>query len=159
MRSLVSMVAFVSLLLAFTSVPARADGKSARAYNTLGESVGLVGYDPVSYFSEGGGKPQKGSIKISLEHDGVTYRFASDEHLAAFKKSPEKYLPQYGGWCAWAVAELGKRVDVDPLSYEIRSGKLYVFYRDPGLDTRPLWTPKAEELIRKADSKWPALAK
>lgn len=159
MRSLIRMAALVALMLAFTSVPSLAKGKSAHAYNTLGESVGLVGYDPVSYFPEGGGKPQKGSIKISIEHDGVTYRFASDEHLAAFKRSPEKYLPQYGGWCAWAIAELGKRVDVDPLSYEIRNGKLYVFYRDPGLDTRPMWTPKADEFISKADSKWPALAK
>lgn len=146
-------------MFALPTLPSQAAAKPAHAYNTLGESIGLVGYDPVSYFPEGGGKPEKGSIKIALEHDGVTYRFASEEHLQLFKSGPEKYLPQYGGWCAWAVAELGKRVDVDPLSYEVRNHKLYVFYRDPGLDTRLLWTPKAAELIGKADSKWPVLAK
>jgi len=158
MRSIIRIVAPLVVTMALAA-PSSAKGKSQHAYNTLGEGVGLVGYDPVSYFPEGGGKPQKGSIKISVEHDGVSYRFASAEHLAEFKKNPEKFLPQYGGWCAWAVAELGKRVDVDPLSYEIRDGKLYVFYRDPGLDTRAMWAPKADELIGKADAKWPSLAR
>lgn len=150
-------LAALALMLGMASTAKAKEG--AHAHDTLGEGVGLSGWDPVSYFPDGGGKPVKGSIKISLEHHGVTYRFASEEHLRAFKQAPEKFLPQYGGWCAWAVAELGKRVDVDPLSYEIHDGKLYLFYRDPGLDTRALWAPKADELIRRGDGKWPALAK
>lgn len=118
----------MAALLSLAGGPALAKDKAKgssmhgmHANNTLGEGIGLVGYDPVSYFPEGGGAPQKGSIKIAVEHAGVTYRFASQEHLSAFKQSPEKYLPQYGGWCAWAVAELGARVDVDPLSYHLPS--------------------------------------
>lgn len=156
MRALTTIFAMTTV---FSLAAGSALARGPHANNTLGEHIGLVGYDPVSYFPEGGGTPQKGSIKIATDHDGVTYRFASPEHLAAFKKNPEKYLPQYGGWCAWAVSELGQRVDVDPLSYRIRNGKLYLFYRDPGLDTRAMWDPKADEMIGKADAKWPALAK
>ncbi len=132
---------------------------SHRAFNLLGEAVGLVGYDPVSYFPEGGSKPLKGLISISTEYVGVTYRFATEEHKAAFLKNPSKYVPAYGGWCAWAVGQLGKRVDVDPQSYLLRNGRLLVFYRDPSLDTRAMFLENPEELYRKAEANWPALAK
>ena len=135
-----------------------AESPSHRRFNLLGENVGLAGFDPVSYFPDGGGVPQKGLIKLAEEHEGVTYRFASAEHRAAFKKTPEKYLPQYGGWCAWAVGAIGKRVDIDPQSYDIRNGKLYVFYRDPQLDARDLWLKEPDALAVKAEAKWPELA-
>jgi len=127
--------------------------------NLLGERIGVVGYDPVSYFPEGGGRPQKGLITISTEHSGVVYRFRTKENQAAFQANPEKYLPAYGGWCAWAVAELGKRVDVDPESFEIRDGRLLLFYRDPQLDTRAQWRKNPEQLAKKAEANWPGLAK
>ncbi len=123
--------------------------------NLSGESLGISGYDPVSYFPEGGGKPQKGLIKLSETYQGVTYRFRTPEHLDAFKANPAKYVPAYGGWCAWAVAELNKRVDVDPLSYEIQNGRLLLFYRDPELDTRAMWTKAPADLHKKAEKNWP----
>jgi hypothetical protein len=138
---------------------AAAPEPSHRAFNLLGEAVGLVGYDPVSYFPEGGSKPVKGLISISAAHEGVTYRFATEQHKAAFLKSPSKYVPAYGGWCAWAVAELGKRVDVDPESYLIQNGRLLVFYRDPSLDTRAKFLENPDGLIRRAEANWPALAR
>ena len=134
-------------------------GGEKMKHNTTGESVGLMGFDPVSYHPEGGSRPQRGSIKISLEHEGVTYRFVSQANLQTFQKKPEKYVPAYGGWCAWAVAELGKRVDIDPLSYELREGRLYVFYKEPGLDTRELWKADPDGFVRKAAAKWPALSR
>src|SRR5262249_25953168 len=119
------------LVAAASALPRAAAAEASRnAHNLLGESVGLVGYDPVSYFPEGGGKPAKGLISISSELDGVTYRFATEAHKAAFLKNPVKYVPAFGGWCTWAVAELGKRVDVDPESYVVKDGRLLVFYRD-----------------------------
>ena len=127
-------------------------------YNLSGESIGISGYDPVAYFSEGGGKPSKGSIEIASQYKGVTYRFISDEHKTKFDTNPEKYLPLYGGWCAWAVGELGKRVDVDPESFEIRDGKLYLFYRDTQLDTRALWLKDTNNLIEKATLNWKKLS-
>lgn len=137
--------------LAFAGDPSR------RAFNLTGENVGIVGYDPVSYFPEGGSKPTKGSIEISREYEGVTYRFASDAHRALFAKSPQRYVPAYGGWCAWAVGALGKRVDVDPEAFEIHDGRLLLFYRDPGIDARALWQKEPEALYRKAEANWPGL--
>ncbi|HSE43514.1 MAG TPA: YHS domain-containing (seleno)protein [Acidobacteriota bacterium] len=127
-------------------------------YNLSGEYIGISGYDPVAYFPEGGGKPAKGSIKIASQYKGVTYRFISDEHKTKFDTNPEKYLPLYGGWCAWAVGELGKRVDVDPESFEIRDGKLYLFYRDTQLETRALWLKDTHNLIEKATLNWKKLS-
>jgi hypothetical protein len=143
------------------ALPVRAASAEAshRSHNLLGESVGLVGYDPVSYFPEGGGRPAKGLISISAEHDGVTYRFTTEEHKAAFLKNPTKYLPAFGGWCTWAVAELGKRVDIDPESYLVKNGRLLVFYRDPALDTRAMFLTNADALLKKAEANWPALEK
>ena len=128
-------------------------------FNLLGESVGAAAYDPVSYFPEGGGKPQKGLISVSIEQDGVTYRFASEENKARFQKNPARFVPQYGGWCAWAVAEINKRVEVDPESFAIKDGKLYLFFKDAKLDTRAMWAPKSADMIQKAEANWPALMK
>jgi hypothetical protein len=131
---------------------------SHRSYNLIGESVGLVGFDPVSYFPEGGGRPARGLISISVEHEGVTYRFATQAHKAAFVKNPAKYAPAFGGWCAWAMGELGKRVDVDPESFVVKNGRLLVFYRDPSLDARAKFLEDPDVLLKKADANWPALA-
>jgi hypothetical protein len=123
-------------------------------HNLLGDSIGVSGYDPVSYFPEGGGKAQKGLIRLAFQHKDVTYRFATQENLDRFKSNPGKYLPAFGGWCAWAVGELGKKVDVDPESFEVRDGRLYLFYRDRELDTRGLWQQNPGELLRKAEANW-----
>ena len=136
-----SAVIALGLLLALADAgTARAQENAGqhRRFNLMGESVGVAAYDPVSYFPEGGGKPEKGLIKLAYQHQGVTYRFVSQEHLGRFKANPERYLPRFGGWCAWAVGELGKRVDVNPESFLIRDGHLYLFYRDKELDTRAL---------------------
>jgi len=152
------MMGTLAVLGLSVAVAVGMESPSQHRFNLLGEHIGVAGYDPVSYFPEGGGGPQRGTFKIAEEYQGVTYRFASEEHRAAFKKDPERYLPQYGGWCAWAVGAIGKRVDVDPESYELRDGKLYLFYRDPQLDAHDLWLKEPAELARKADAKWPALA-
>jgi YHS domain-containing protein len=128
-------------------------------YNLMGESIGLVGYDPVSYFIEGGGRPQKGLFKLSYEYDGVTYRFATQQNLDLFKAEPTKYLPQYGGWCTWSLGALNKRADIDPECYVVRDGRLYLFYRDAALDTRELWLKDSESLLQKAKANWPKLSK
>src|SRR4051812_38028092 len=84
------------------------------------DGVALKGYDPVSYF--GTDKPSPGDPKITTQYQGVTYRFASDENRNKFVAEPTKYLPEYGGWCAKAVADK-KKVDIDPLSYKVTNGR------------------------------------
>jgi len=152
--------AALALAASFAVLAVSASGQAAqhRRVNLMGEAVALVAYDPVSYFPEGGGKPQRGLIGISTILDGVTYRFASEANKKLFLTDPAKYQPAYGGWCAWAVGALGKRVDVDPESYVFRDGKLYLFYRDAQLDTRALWLKDEQNLSRKAEANWPSLA-
>lgn len=150
----------IGLVIGSVSVSSKAIAQSADSnVMKMGENVGLVGYDPVSYFPDGGSKPAKGFVLRSHDHKGVTYRFASDVNLAKFKATPEKYLPQFGGWCAWALAKLDKKVDIDPESYLVTDGKLYVFYNHKELDTRADWIKNAEDFLPKAKANWSKVVK
>lgn len=145
----------IGFLFSFASISAEANADKM----LLGINVGLVGYDPVSYFPEGGSKPQKGFVLRNYTYKEVVYRFSNDTNLAKFKASPDKFLPQYGGWCAWAIAKLNQKVDVDPESYVIRDGKLYLFYNHKELNTRADWLANVEDFLPKGNSNWAKLIK
>jgi YHS domain-containing protein len=111
----------------------------------------IRGYDPVAYFTEG--RPVEGSSDHELDWNGATWRFASAENKATFEADPEAYAPQYGGYCAWAVAE-GKTASVDPTQWRIVDGKLYLNY-DESVQKR--WLADIPGFIAKADANWPAV--
>lgn len=138
-------------LLAFV---AQADTSSQRQkhYNLKG-NLALKGYDPVSYFS---GKPKKGSANHIHTVNGVTYHFSSTENLKKFKSNPFKYEPQYGGWCAYAFAIKAGKVKINPKSYKIINGKLYLFYKTAlGGDTLKKWNKNNDEAqLEVAESEW-----
>ncbi|MBO0322671.1 hypothetical protein J0X14_10215 [Muricauda sp. CAU 1633] len=120
-------------------------------YNTK-RGYAANGYDVVSYFE---GKPQEGLKEISTKYDGINYKFSNQEHLAEFKANPEKYIPQYGGYCAYAVAVSSKKVSINPETYEIKDGKLYLFYNAGRTNTLELWRNEStNELRAKADMNW-----
>jgi YHS domain-containing protein len=124
------------------------------AQNNYNLKKGAVanGYDVVAYFNN---KSLKGSKKITTKYDNVTFRFSSEKNLEAFKKEPQKYIPQYGGYCAYAIAKNGEKVSIDPKTFEIKNGKLYLFYNSWGTNTLKLWLKeKPEELQKKADRNW-----
>lgn len=125
---------------------------TAATLNLLGPGVGVEGFDPVSYWPEGGGKPKQGTIKLTYMHEGVAYRFANEQNLATFKTNPSHFLPQYGGYCAWALGAINQRVDVNPNHFVIRDGKLYLFFSDANVVTRDLWKKDATALVEKADA-------
>ncbi len=129
-----------------------AKAPTAATMNLLGPGVGVEGFDPVSYWPEGGSKPQQGTIKLTYVHEGVAYRFANEKNLATFKTNPSHYLPQYGGYCAWALGAINQRVDVNPHHFVIRDGKLYLFFSDANVVTRDLWKKDAAALVEKADA-------
>ncbi len=132
-------------LISFTMVAQKTD-----YYEKKG--VAIEGYDVVAYFD---GNAKKGAKELSAMHDGTKFLFSSEENLKRFKQNPENYLPQYGGYCAYAVALKGKKVKVDPKTYEIRDGKLYLFYNAWGTNTLTLWQEEgAETLKEKADANW-----
>jgi YHS domain-containing protein len=114
--------------------------------------LALEGYDPVSYFA---GKPVKGDAKFETTVAGVQYRFATPENLARFKANPSAYLPQYGGYCAWAVSH-GYTAKGDPTAWKIVNGKLYLNY-DQNVQKR--WAADIPGYIAKGDQNWPQVLK
>ncbi|SFB91142.1 YHS domain-containing protein [Flagellimonas taeanensis] len=110
------------------------------------------GYDVVSYFS---GKAHEGFKVYTTEYDGVKYKFESQSNMEKFMAEPTRYLPEYGGYCAYAVAVSGKKVRVDPETFEIRQGKLYLFYNAGNTNTLDLWLKESPNVLKtKADENW-----
>ena len=117
------------------------------------EGIGLKGYDPVAYFTNG--VPTKGLEQYSFAWKGVTYRFESAENLDRFKADPAKYLPQYGGYCAYAMS-LDRIADIDPSRWAIVNGKLYL---NNGFVAEKLWSFNKSGNIVSADRNWPLYPK
>ncbi len=113
--------------------------------------LALSGYDPVAYFEVGA--PVAGSSQFQLEWRGATWRFSSAEHLALFRADPERYAPQYGGYCAWAVAN-GDTASSDPEAWKIVDGKLYLNYSRA---IQEKWQSDVPGNIRRGDAHWPRL--
>ena len=124
---------------------------AVKMVNSTFFGVAINGYDPVAYFTQS--KPMKGDSEYSYTWKDAKWRFASKEHLELFKASPEKYAPQYGGYCAWAVSQ-GYTAKIDPDAWTIHNGKLYLNF---SLDVRAQWLEDMEENIRKADKNWPEI--
>lgn len=116
--------------------------------NATVTGLALRGVDPVSYFTAG--TPQDGDFSITAVHDDVTYRFVSEENKALFQENPEKYLPQYGGFCAFGTA-MGVKVDGDPQLWKIVDGKLYLNLA-PSIQER--WNKDIPGFIATANTKW-----
>ena len=110
------------------------------------------GYDVVTYFE---GNPVIGDDSYVYRYDNVVFKFSSERTLNLFKNSPKKFIPEFGGWCAYAIALKSKRVSIDPKTYEIRKGKLYLFYKTKLINTHKKWLAKnPNELIHKANMNW-----
>jgi len=120
-------------------------------YNTK-KGYAAEGYDVVAYFNK---TALEGSKQFSVAHDGIKYKFISKKNLDTFKANPEVYMPQYGGYCAYAVALKSKKIGVNPKAFEIRDGKLYLFYDAWGTNTLELWKKgDVKGLQKKADYNW-----
>jgi len=130
--------------------------RDVKKFNLGKQALALDGYDPVTYFPEGGSKPKKGKEALTATFEGVLYRFSSEETRKAFLASPARFEPQYGGWCAYAMAD-GEKVEIDPESYLVTDGKLYLFFKAWYADTRAKWKKDPENLQRKADVAWKKL--
>jgi YHS domain-containing protein len=112
----------------------------------------IEGYDPVSYFTQN--KPVKGNKQFVLASGGVNYLFSSAAHLELFKKNPEMYKPQYGGWCAYAMGSYNEKVEVNPETFKILDGKLYLFYNAFFNNTLLKWNMDEKRLKLNADKNW-----
>lgn len=113
----------------------------------------INGYDTVAYFTAG--KPVKGLDSLSVDWMGAKWKFATQANLDLFKANPEKYAPQYGGYCAYGVAQ-DSLVKVEPEQFTVRNGKLYLNY---DAEVQAKWKKDPDGFIRAADAKFPALLK
>lgn len=113
----------------------------------------IDGTDPVSYFTDG--RPIEGKSDITFEWNGATWRFATKENREKFAAEPNKFAPQYGGYCAWAVSQ-GYTASTDPEAWAIVDGKLYLNY---SLSVQKQWEENIPENINAADQNWPEVLK
>ena len=117
----------------------------------LDKGIAISGYDPTVYFT---GKAQKGKKEFSYTQEGVNYQFANANNLETFKKNPAKYEPQYGGWCAYGMGSNGNKIEVNPETFKIVNGKLFLFYRSFFSNTLNDWNKDENALEIKADANW-----
>jgi YHS domain-containing protein len=140
------------LLLALAgSVSARADIDPV--YTGFFSNEAIRGYDAVAYFTEG--KPVKGLDEFSVDYLGAEWLFVSEEHLEMFRADPEAYAPQYGGYCAYAVAN-GETASAEPELWTIHEGKLYLNYNRR---INAQFQQDIESYIQQADQNWPKMEK
>ena len=118
----------------------------------LDDGVALDGYDAVAYIKQR--KAVKGKKELSVVYLYVTYYFSSVENKEEFKKTPAKYEPEYGGWCAYAMGAKGEKVIVDPGTFKVMNGRLYLFYNKFFNNTLKEWNKDEINLKTKADANW-----
>ena len=138
---------FTAASLVVASGPALA-GKP-KIFTGLVPGVAVGGYDPVAYFKDGA--PKQGADEFMTEWQGAKWRFSSKDNLEAFKANPQSYAPQYGGYCAYAVAN-GATAKGEPEAWSIVDGKLYLNYSD---EVRGVWRQDTAGNIVKANANWP----
>ena len=148
LRSLLVAAALVTAPVAVIVPTASAEPP---VYTGTFSSVAVQGYDPVAYFTEG--KPVKGSKDFTTEYMGATFQFASAANRDAFVADPVMYAPQYGGYCAWAMAD-GKYAKGDANFWKIVDGKLYLNF-NRGIQDK--WNKDVPGFISKADTHWSEL--
>lgn len=148
------MKKIITVLLLFFVVQigqAQMQAKRIKEFN-LENKLALQGYDPVAYFTQK--KAVKGKKELSVVHEGVLYYFASNADKELFAKNPSAYEPQYGGWCAYAMGANGEKVEVDPETFKIVNGKLFLFYNAFFNNTLKSWNKDEVNLNKKADANW-----
>ncbi len=123
----------------------------------LDNTLALAGYDPVAYFLQK--KAVKGRKELALSADGVIYHFSSESNKDLFQKNYSIYEPQYGGWCAYAMGNSNEKVEIDPKTFKLINGKLYLFYNAYFNNTLTDWNKDEARLLTKADKNWSAMYK
>lgn len=128
---------------------------TSRAYlhshNLGADGIAIDGHSPVSYFD---GKVERGSPHFAVEHDGVTYWLADADQVARWRREPERYVPAFGGWCAFGMS-VSDKFPIDPHDYRIVRGRLLLFLRNAGIDAGELWGRGDEQqLLDRAEAHW-----
>lgn len=147
-------IIFILSLLFSVAVVSQTAEKRAKSFN-LENKLAVQGYDPVAYFKQN--KAVKGKTELSLSYLGAVYYFSSAANKELFSKNPTTYEPQYGGWCAYAMGDYGKKVEINPETFKIVDGKLYLFYNAFFNNTLKTWNKDEKRLKTNADANWKKL--
>ena len=122
-------------------------------YTSFLNNKAISGYDAVSYFQDGG--PKEGSKNFITNYMGADWYFTSQENLDLFTANPEKYAPQYGGYCAYAVAQ-GSTAKGDPLQWHVQDDKLYL---NINKSIKKKWLADIDGYLEKSEKNWPNVLK
>lgn len=141
--------------LAFVQVAGAQTAVRQKQFNLSKKGLAIEGYDPVAYFTEQ--KAVKGNSALAVFDEGVLYHFATEANKQLFLKNPRQYQPQYGGWCAYAMGDSGEKVEIDPETFKIVAGKLYLFYHSWTNNTLTKWNKNESKLKANADANWAKL--
>jgi hypothetical protein len=153
MKQLITIVAL--FFIQVTVSTAQEQTLRLKNYNLEGK-LAIQGYDPVAYFKQH--EAVKGSKDRAVSHQDVIYYFSSVANKEEFKKNPSLYEPQYGGWCAYAMGSKGEKVSVDPKTFKITNGRLYLFYNRFFNNTLTEWNKNEKGLQTKADANWKTIS-
>lgn len=144
-------ILFLFLVLSATTF-AQTPEVRKKQYNLESSGLAIGGYDPVAYFTIN--KAVEGKKDLSANYNGVTYRFASEQNKNEFTRNPPRYEPQFGGWCAYAMGKKGEKVEIDPETFKVLDGKLYLFYNKYFNNTLKSWNQDEARLKTQADHNW-----
>jgi YHS domain-containing protein len=144
-------VPFLAVILLLASPLHAGVPGSTSPINVDAQGLALRGYDPVAYFE--GGKPNRGTEKLSASYGGARYLFASESHRKLFLQNPKKYIAEYGGFCAVGTS-FGEKVDVDPETGKIVNGKLYL---NNSPKVQEIFDHDTPNTISRANQNWPTV--
>ncbi|MBT6326752.1 MAG: YHS domain protein [Bdellovibrionales bacterium] len=149
--SKLSISLFLTFFMALTSFSAEA--RNITEWNLGQANLAIQGYDPVAYFPEGGGEAALGEETLEIEHEGVLYRFTSQDNLNLFLSNPDKYEPAFGGWCATAMS-MGQKIVIIPERFIVKGNRLFLFSFLNGNDAKFMWEQNPAGMERRADFNW-----
>ncbi len=138
------------------SLKAQINNSNSDLYNINKNKIAVQGYDLLSYFQ---GIPVKGKAELNYTYNGAVYYFKNDKNKNDFINFPERYIPQYGGWCAYAMGDSGEEVEINPETFKIIQGKLYLFYNKYFTNTLDDWNKNEVLLMIKANENWNKITK
>ena len=161
MKNLLTLMFFVTYMASFAQE--QSEETRIHHYNIDDDGIALSGYDAVSYFSEETKKvkyekPKKGKKEFKYHYQGIDYLFSNDNNKNKFISNPSKFEPAYGGWCPYAMA-LGRKERINPKTYKIIDGKLYLFYNAYFYNALRKWNKNEAILKKKADESWDKIIK
>ena len=151
MKKIITICLGLLMALSTTQVNAQTEVRK-KEFNVAKNGLAIEGYDPVAYFTLG--KAEKGTKDNAVIADGIVYYFSSVQTKELFKANYKKYEPKYGGWCAYAMGATKEKVEIDPETFKIINGELYLFYHTWVNNTLTKWNKDEVALKAKAELSW-----